>query len=86
MPELTRARLYNLVWTKPLRTIAQEYSLDPIHLAKACDAYDVARPPAGYWQKMEHGKSVQRPPLSNETFGPEDIPELKQRNVKNDKK
>lgn len=79
MSELTRAKLYELVWSKPLKMIAEEYDLDKVRLAKSCDAYEVVRPPAGYWQKLAYGKSVSRPPLSNRKFGPEDIPKLKPR-------
>jgi hypothetical protein len=79
MLKLTRAELYDLVWSKPLNKIADEYSLNAIHLGQICDTYDVARPPMGYWQKLEHGKHVVKPPLSNAKFRSEEVPDLKNR-------
>lgn len=63
---LTRKELYDLVWSKPMTEIAATYRLRDIHVAKACDKNDIPRPPAGYWQKRAHNKSVARPALSEQ--------------------
>lgn len=70
---LTRAELHELVWTKPMTELARQFGLRDQHIAKACDGADIARPRAGYWQKVEYGKSVSRSALNNECFGACDI-------------
>lgn len=76
LSNLTRRKLYELVWSRPLKQIAKDYGFNAIRLAKACDDYEIARPPPGYWQKLEYGKSVARPPLSVSTFGSDDVANL----------
>lgn len=70
---LSRLQLHDLVWSKPMTEIARQFGLRDQHIAKACDDADIARPRAGYWQKVEHGKSVSRSALSNDRFGAGDI-------------
>ncbi len=79
MSSFTRAELYELVWSRPLKLIAEAHGLDAIRLARACDEYEIARPLAGHWQKLEHGKTVVKPPLTNGKFEPDDVPDLKAR-------
>jgi hypothetical protein len=73
---LSRLQLYELVWSKPMTEIARQFRLRDQHIAKACDGADIARPRAGYWQKVEHGKSVARSALSNNRFEAGDIVEI----------
>ncbi|WP_192247990.1 hypothetical protein [Mesorhizobium caraganae] len=73
MLSLSRAQLHALVWSKPMTQIAREFGIRDQHIAQACDAYDVARPRTGHWQKIEHGKSVQTAALSNDRFGENEI-------------
>lgn len=68
MIEITRADLHRLVWSYPLKEIAKFYGVNPVKLAEVCDAYDVARPPAGYWQKVAHGKSLDPLEFRSERF------------------
>ncbi|HEY0121279.1 MAG TPA: hypothetical protein VGC14_05880 [Rhizobium sp.] len=70
---LDRLALYELVWTRPLRDIAQRHDLNPVRLAGMCDEYDVPRPPAGYWQKRQYGKTVEKPPLECRHFSFKEI-------------
>ncbi|WP_159097859.1 hypothetical protein [Aminobacter sp. MSH1] len=53
--------------------VARQYGLNALRLAKACDTHDIARPPAGYWQKLEHGKRVEMRALESDRFKPEDV-------------
>jgi hypothetical protein len=46
-----------------MRNLAREYDLSDVSLAKVCEAYDIPRPPVGYWAKKEHGKAPSPPPL-----------------------
>lgn len=68
MLRISRAALYELVWSKPMTEIALEYGLRDLHIAKACDRHDIARPHGGHWQKIDHGKPVEKVPLVNDTF------------------
>jgi len=43
--------------------IAKHYGVRDLQIAKACDLYDVARPPAGYWQKLAYDKTVEKADL-----------------------
>lgn len=70
---LSRHQLHDLVWSKPITEIARQFGLRDQHIAKACDGVDIARPRAGHWQKVEHGKSVSRSALNNDRFGAGDI-------------
>jgi hypothetical protein len=70
---LSRAQLHELVWSRPMTEIARQFGVRDQHIARACDGADIARPSAGYWQKVEHGKSVPRFALSNDRFAAGDI-------------
>ncbi|WP_095085653.1 hypothetical protein [Mesorhizobium sophorae] len=73
MLKLSRAELYELVWSKPMTEIARDHGVRDQHIARACDHHDIARPRAGYWQKLDHGKVVERVALGNDTFSADDI-------------
>jgi hypothetical protein len=60
---VTRRQLYELVWTTPMRTLAKEFGMSDVGLAKVCRRYDIPRPPPGYWAKLQAGKKVKRPQL-----------------------
>ena len=61
--ELTRKQLYDRVWKTPMRTLAKEFGLSDVGLAKICRKYDIPRPPVGYWAKLANGKPVTKPSL-----------------------
>ena len=61
--DLTREQLYDLVWTKPIRTLAAEYGLSDVGLAKLCKRHNVPTPARGHWAKLEAGKPVTKEPL-----------------------
>ena len=46
---LTRQSLYDMVWTRPLTQVAQDFGICDVALAKRCRAVDVPVPPRGYW-------------------------------------
>jgi hypothetical protein len=73
MLRLSRAQLYEMVWSKPMTEIARERDVRDLRVAQICDRYDIARPPAGYWQKLAHGKHVQKDSLVNDTFSADQI-------------
>lgn len=57
---LTRRELYDLVWSKPMATLAGEFGLSDVGLAKICERHRVPHPPRGYWAKLAAGKPVRK--------------------------
>ncbi|MBX3575124.1 MAG: hypothetical protein KF694_22485 [Mesorhizobium sp.] len=53
--------------------IARQSGVRDQHIARACDGAEVARPRAGYWQKVEHGKRVTRMALANDRYAASDV-------------
>ena len=61
--EITRQELYERVWTTPMRTLAGEWGLSDVGLAKLCEKHQIPRPAQGHWMRKRHGKRVRRTPL-----------------------
>jgi len=70
---LTRAELYEKVWATPMRTLAQEFGMSDVGLAKVCRKHDIPVPPVGFWRRKETGYKVNRPPLRPVKDGPEHL-------------
>jgi hypothetical protein len=70
---LTRAELYEKVWATPVRTLAKEFGMSDVGLAKICRKHDVPVPPVGYWRRAETGHQVARLPLHPAKNGPETL-------------
>jgi hypothetical protein len=66
---LSRRRLFELVWDKPMTQLARQFGVPPRHLARACDRHDIPRPHPGHWQKLAYGKKLRIPELPQEHFG-----------------
>lgn len=73
MLRMSRKQLHELVWSKPMTEIARVHGVRDQHVAQACDAYDIARPPTGYWQRLQYGKSVEAVSLSNASYPAEEL-------------
>lgn len=58
-----RASLYEEVWSKPMRTLAQQYGLSDNGLRKVCAALAVPLPQQGHWAKVAAGHKVSKTPL-----------------------
>ena len=71
--KLMRAEIHELVWSQPMTEIARQFGVRDQHVAKACDGAEIARPRAGYWQKVGYGKAVSRLALTNDLFPAGDI-------------
>lgn len=71
--KITREQLHDLVWSMPITEIARQSGVRDQHIARACAGAEVARPRAGYWQKVEHGKSVTRIALTNDRYAASDV-------------
>lgn len=61
--KITREELYRRVWETPVRTLAKEFDISDVGLAKACRKHQIPIPPVGYWTKVQFGKVVTKPPL-----------------------
>lgn len=61
--EWDREKLYDQIWTRPLRTVAHEYGLSDVALAKVCKKLQIPRPGVGYWRRKECGFKAEKAPL-----------------------
>jgi len=60
---ISRRALYDLVWSKPLTTLAKEFSYSDNGLRKICIKYNIPLPRAGHWAKVKHNKRIYKKPL-----------------------
>lgn len=58
LKKISREELYNLVWSKPLCILAEEYSISDTGLKKICKKHNIPLPRQGHWQKVKYGKAV----------------------------
>lgn len=63
MTTISREALYELVWTEPVRTIAQRMGVSDVWLKKCCAKADIPVPDRGYWAKLRANKKVVRQEL-----------------------
>lgn len=60
---IAREELYKRVWSEPMRTLAPQFGVSDVGLAKVCKRHAIPRPPVGYWAKKQFGKHVRKTPL-----------------------
>lgn len=61
--KITRKRLYEQVWSKPMTKLSQRYGLSDVGLAKICRKNNIPRPPRGYWARVQSGQKITKTPL-----------------------
>ncbi len=61
--EVTREKLYELVWSTPMLKLGEKFGVSSSYLARVCQSMNVPRPPRGHWAKLEAGKKSVQPPL-----------------------
>ena len=61
--KISRAELYEQVWTVPMARLAKDYGLSDVGLAKICKKERIPRPPRGYWARKAGGYNVKQLPL-----------------------
>lgn len=54
--ELSRAELYEKVWSIPMRRLAKEFGISNVGLAKLCRRHAIPLPGRGYWARIQHGQ------------------------------
>ncbi len=57
MPMTSRKELYNLVWSKPMTKVAEQFGVSGSFMARVCAALRVPRPERGYWAKLAVGRA-----------------------------
>jgi len=60
---ITREVLYELVWSKPMTKVAEQFQVTGSYMARVCSVLRVPRPERGYWAKLAVGKASVRRPL-----------------------
>ncbi len=64
--KFTRKELYDLIWSKPLTTLAKEYQISDNGLRKKCKTHNIPLPKMGHWNKVKFNKKLEVIPLPNE--------------------
>ncbi|MEO7283499.1 hypothetical protein [Gelidibacter sp.] len=62
---LTRIELYNLVWSKPVSKILEDYALSLTAFKNVCKENDIPLPLNGHWSKLKHNVQVEIIKLPN---------------------
>ena len=60
---ITREELYELVWSKQMTKVAEQFDVSGSYMARVCSVLRVPRPERGYWAKLAVGKASARRPL-----------------------
>ena len=70
---LSREELYELVWSKPMVELAEDFGLSDVALAKRCRKLGVPVPGRGYWARVAAGQAPRQPRLKKreERYGDE---------------
>lgn len=61
--QFTRQELYDLIWSKPVQKLAEEFGISDRGLAKICTRHRVPSPPRGYWARLAAGQKIRQPAL-----------------------
>jgi hypothetical protein len=77
MPELlSRRALHDLVWSQPLKTLAQRFSISDVALRNTCQRAMIPTPERGYGARKEAGKKTWTVPLPERPSAMEDEVEI----------
>lgn len=63
---MTRQELYDLVWSAPMRAVAEQLGISDKSVAKRCQTHGVPSPPRGYWTQAAANRVGVRPPLEGD--------------------
>ena len=73
---LSRRALHDLVWSQPLKTLAQRFSISDVALRNTCQRAMIPTPERGYWARREAGKKTWTVPLPERHPAMEDEVEI----------
>lgn len=60
---ISREFLYELVWSKPMTKVAEQFGVSGTYMARICSVLNVPKPERGYWAKLAVGKAPAPVPL-----------------------
>lgn len=60
---LSRERLYEEVWTTPMKHVGTKYGLSGTDVRRMCDKLQIPVPAQGHWTRVQMGLPIQRQPL-----------------------
>lgn len=60
---LTRQELYELVWSKPITSLANELDIPGRVIREVCKKHEIPTPKQGHWMKLKHSKLTPKTPL-----------------------
>src|SRR5579863_10413465 len=55
---ISREELYELVWSKPMTKVAEQFGVSGSYMARICSILNVPKPERGYWAKLAAGKAL----------------------------
>lgn len=61
--QLTCEQLYEKVWSQSISSLAKEWGISDVGLAKICKRYNIPRPGLGHWARKQHGYNPRQTPL-----------------------
>jgi len=56
---MTRKEFYDLVWSKPVFKILEDFDISNRMFKSICKDYDIPVPPNGYWSKLRHNANLE---------------------------
>src|ERR1700689_67481 len=56
--QLSRKKLYDLVWSEPMRNLSVRFGISDVALKKTCARAGIPTPDRGYWAKKQAGKEA----------------------------
>lgn len=57
---LSRSKLYELVWSRPVTELAVEFGISDVAPAKRCQYIKIPLPPRGNWARVAAGRTRHR--------------------------
>jgi hypothetical protein len=60
---LDRDKLYEEVWTTPMKHLGVKYGISGSAVRRLCDELQIPVPEQGHWTRVEMGHTIDRPPL-----------------------
>src|ERR1044072_2943319 len=63
LQKISRAELYQKIWTTPFVRLAKELGYSYVELVQICADLNVPRPTGGYWYRLSHGGASEQGPL-----------------------
>lgn len=60
---ISREELHQLVWSKPMTKVSEQFGVSGSYMARVCAILNVPRPGRGYWAKLAVGKAPPLEPL-----------------------